>query len=542
MGGQLKLRSTPGEGSHFSFTLPLPTAPAHADDAVEAAGLSQPAPRVLIVDDNPAARDILSTMTRSWSWPTETASSGVEALDLIRARLTSDACPFDVIYLDWQMPDMDGWDTVRQIRALCHGELRPRIVMLTSNGRDTLLVRSAQDQAMVDGFLFKPVLARALRDAATGRILSDSSLQRVRSSSRLLAGMRILVVEDNLINQQVAAELLTAEGALVTLAANGQLGVDAVAVSHLPFDVVLMDIQMPVLDGYGATRKIREQLGFMQLPIVAMTANALPSDRQACLAAGMNDHVGKPFDLRLLVALLLKVTGRDPQGLSSIILDTGKTELKSDSLSGPYLDVTVAMERLSGLTTLYLDIAVEYLKALESVEGEFRQAAEQEQWNVLVSQMHSLKGVSATLGAQALSEHAARLEKLFRVHPVELVALEQLPDLLALVSATHVAMQSAVQFLAAEVVEEPQPDHLQVGPVERADARAFLSELLDLLAANNLAALERFSSRGHALDALSKNHLDELQAAMGSLNLESARLICEAQMKAMDGALTRVNS
>jgi PAS domain S-box-containing protein len=548
MGGQLRLKSKPGEGSQFSFTLPLPTAPLLADDSVEATRLAHSVQRVLIVDDNPYARDILSAMTRSWSWPTETASSGMQALALIRAHVSSDAFPFDVIYLDWQMPEMDGWETARQIRALCQGEQHPRIVMLTANGRDTLLVRTQQDQAMVDGFLFKPVLARALQDAATGRLLSEGIVQHARSSgTRLLAGIRILVVEDNLINQQVAEELLSAEGALVSLAANGQLGVDAVAASQPPFDVVLMDIQMPVLDGYGATCKIREQLGLTQLPIVAMTANALASDRVACLAAGMNEHVGKPFDMRQLVALLLQITGREmsntderlqaghePQGGSGTSAGHILVTKKLATLTGPYLNVTVALERLSGMSDLYLDIAGEYLKSLESVEGEFRQAAVPAQWSALVSQMHSLKGVSATLGAQALSEHAARLEKLFRDPPAELVALEQLPGLLVLVSATHTAIQSAIQILAPDVIEESLPDCLPSGPTERAVARAFLKELQSTLATGNLAVLERFASRGHVLDALPKSRLDELQAALQSLHLDYARQLCESSIQSLE--------
>jgi CheY-like chemotaxis protein len=345
----------------------------------------------------------------------------------------------------------------------------------------------------------------------------------------------------------VAEELLNAEGALVSLAANGQLGVNAVVAAQPLFDVVLMDIQMPVLDGYDATRKIREQLSSTQLPIVAMTANALPSDRLACLAAGMNDHVGKPFDTRQLVALLLKVTGREApvadqslpptsalQGTSSAVHEVA-VGLKSTVLSGPYLDVTEALARLSGLTELYLDIAREYLKSLALVEDEFRQGAAQSEWAVLVTQMHSLKGISATLGAKALSAHAARLEKLFRAPPAELVALEQLPDLLTSVSATQAAMQSALHALTAGVHEDPLPDSLPVGSAERAGARTFLSDLLEFLASNNLAVLERFESRGHALDALSKDQMEELQAALQSLNLENARHLCEAHMQSLFG-------
>jgi CheY-like chemotaxis protein len=125
-----------------------------------------------------------------------------------------------------------------------------------------------------------------------------------------LTGLRLLVVEDNKINQMVAKGLLTQEGADVTLADNGQLGVAAVAASETPFDVVLMDVQMPVMDGYAATRMIRQEMGLAALPVIAMTANAMASDRAACLAAGMNDHIGKPFELDQLVAMILRYAGK----------------------------------------------------------------------------------------------------------------------------------------------------------------------------------------------------------------------------------------
>jgi PAS domain S-box-containing protein len=549
MGGSLALQSAPGQGSVFSFKLPLQTASVQVDDTTPDAAEVSKAQRVLIVDDNPIACDILSRMTRSWSWPTDTVSGGAQALDLIRGHLHSGAFPFDVIYLDWQMPQMDGWETARQIRALCPVGIRPRIVLLSANDRETLLQRTAPEQAMVDGCLYKPVMARALRDAATVPTPQALHLKPARrSTDRPLAGMRILVVEDNLINQQVAEELLRAEGAQVSLAANGQLGVDAVAASQPPFDVVLMDLQMPVLDGYDATRKIRQQLGLTQLPIVAMTANALDSDRLACLAVGMNEHVGKPFDTRQLVALLQRVTGRelapaytpstpspDSQAASRAVPDLGHLATPFNELTGPYLDAAVALGRLSGLTALYMDIAWEYLKSLDRVEDEFRQAAAQAQWPALVIQMHSLKGVSSTLGAQALSEHAASLEKLLRAPPPGLLALALLPDLLALVAATRAAVQSVLQVLAREEGEEPVPYHLPAGPAERAQAGVFLSGLLALLGANNLAVLERFAQRGHALDALPMEAVQDLQAALQSLNLERARQICGDQLQALAG-------
>jgi CheY-like chemotaxis protein len=193
--------------------------------------------------------------------------------------------------------------------------------MVTAHGREMLSQRSAQEQALINGFLVKPVTAAMLRDAvldaktAVQTAAGGHNPQAPQASAKLkrLQGMRLLVVEDNKINQMVAHGLLTAEGADVTLADDGQLGVDAVLRTVPAFDVVLMDLQMPVMDGFEATRAIRQQLGMTALPIIAMTANAMASDRAACLAAGMNDHVGKPFELDQLVTLLLTMRPR-PRG------------------------------------------------------------------------------------------------------------------------------------------------------------------------------------------------------------------------------------
>ena len=544
MGGTLALQSTPGLGSCFSFALALPRVATQADEATDPMP-PVPTPQcVLVVDDNPLAREMLRGMTQAWGWSTETAAGGAQALDMIRARLSEGVFPFDVICLDWQMPQMDGWETVRRIRALCRNGQRPRIVMLSAGGRDTLQFRTAQEQSLIDGFLLKPVMAQALKDAALGQLRAIDPLARgARSSQRPLAGMRILVVEDNLINQQVAEELLHFEGAVVSLAANGLLGVEAVASSQPPFDVVLMDIQMPVLDGYDATRRIRQQLGLTALPIVAMTANAMASDRVACLTAGMNEHVGKPFEMRHLVTLLLKLTGREGAPIETFALarpsfslaspDTGGAASIRSGFTSVYVNIDVALERLSGLTSLYLGIAREYIDLLDRVEGEFCTAAAAGDIRALVVQTHSLKGVSATLGAQRLSDHAAQLEKLFRVPPDGLALMGPLPGLLELVALTRAAMKDAVQMLSVATEIEQVAERLPSGPEQRASARSFLMELSGLLAASNLEVLESFALRRHALDALPPQSVEELQLAIQSLNLDRARWLCDAQLNSL---------
>ena len=321
MGGELAVDSTLGEGSRFHFQIRCPVAqmPATPEPVPPRPALG--ALKTLIVDDNAVARDVLRHMVESMGWQADTASSGAEAIARVEACATEQSPPYAAIFMDWQMPEIDGWETSQRIRKLNAGAATPIVVMVTAHGREVLAQRSATEHAQINGFLVKPVTASMLHDAvveakaaASAAVLGQNpAAPRAPVKPKRLLGLRLLVVEDNKINQMVAKGLLVQEGATVTLADNGQLGVEAVAAEQPAFDAVLMDVQMPVMDGYTATRAIRQELGLTDLPIVAMTANAMASDRAACLAAGMNDHVGKPFELDHLVAMLLRITGAPTQ-------------------------------------------------------------------------------------------------------------------------------------------------------------------------------------------------------------------------------------
>lgn len=317
MGGELRLESALGQGSTFFFSVTLAlgpptvdTAPTHLPDGL----------RVLVVDDNPLAREVLGGMVRALGWQVDLADSGAQALAILHQQRAQGSSPYDAVLLDWQMPELDGWQTLAQLPEYRpddpQGATPPLLIMVTGNSREMLTQRSAQEQARLQGFLVKPVTAAMLRDAvvdALGKATPPAAAapQMPVAPARPLQGLRLLVVEDNFINQQVAQELLTQEGAQVVLADNGQLGVDAIRhalAEGTGFDAVLMDLQMPVMDGFEATRLLRQDPTLVHLPIIAMTANAMTSDRDACLAAGMNAHIGKPFNLSELTALLLTLT------------------------------------------------------------------------------------------------------------------------------------------------------------------------------------------------------------------------------------------
>ncbi len=316
MGGTLEVDSVPGKGSNFHFTVPLQIAPPAIGLAAVVQRHPLAAQKALVVDDNPVARALLLTMTRSLGWEVDVADGGPQALEQVQAAQGAGQ-PYQVIFMDWRMPDWDGWETTRRIRAATPTG-SPLILMVSANGRAMMAERTADEQALLNGFLVKPVTASMLLDAvmdaqaastkaATG--VNPAAPQAVHKPKRL-DGMRLLVVEDNKINQLVAKGLLKQEGAEVTLADNGQLAVELLTAKPDAFEAVLMDVQMPVMDGYEATRALRTLPVFADLPVIAMTANAMASDREACLAAGMNDHVGKPFELDHLVRTLLHFTGR----------------------------------------------------------------------------------------------------------------------------------------------------------------------------------------------------------------------------------------
>jgi CheY-like chemotaxis protein len=254
-----------------------------------------------------------------------------------------------------------------------------------------------------------------------------------------------LVVEDNLINQQIADELLTAEGAMVSLAANGQLGVDAVRQAAPQFDVVLMDIQMPVLDGYAATGVIRNELGFKRLPILAMTANAMAGDRELCMAAGMNEHVGKPFDMTRLVSLLIRTTGFGGQADPGLGVAPAPGELPL--LEG--LELKTALGRMAGTRSLYIRTAKDFMEMLDAVEPELQGQHAAGQLRPMQMTFHNLKGNAGTLGLSALARESARLEALCKAEAAGVAWPVEIASLGRLAKQSQDLLEAAVQALSA---------------------------------------------------------------------------------------------
>ncbi|HJW03516.1 MAG TPA: CHASE domain-containing protein [Azospira sp.] len=537
MGGELVVESTEGKGSRFSFTLDFARDEESLEGERESAkerdkekatqGRPEAAPlphalHVLIVDDNATAREILAGMTKSFGWQTETAASGAEALALMQ-REAAAGKPFDVVCVDWVMPGMDGWETIQHMRATPQGEKEPAILMVTAHGRELLTERLTEGQSdgqkRLDGFLVKPVTPSMLFDAVAhvtgGRSVTSDRRSAARpSDSDRLAGLRILVVEDTPLNQQVAQELLTHAGAYVQVANDGRQGINSIQSARLPFDVVLMDIQMPEMDGYEATRILRQEMG-ATLPIIAMTANALPSDRAACLAAGMNDHVGKPIDISELVSTILRHCRQEDLGDSS----TRGPLLTSPPALPPLpagFDLASALARLDHNRPLFAKLVRQFAQDQGALLSRAFQSLRQGDRDLAGRELHTLKGVAATLGAQALAHTIAETE-------ARLKAGTGAAEDDQLFERLRQQLAEAVQCLGT-VAEtfEPEAEAGSQSPPDQAQVIDYLEELATLLAANNMRALDVHATLKREAGGMLGEHLAALDEAIGKLDFLAA--------------------
>ena len=551
MGGELRVTSSIGKGSTFFFSIALPLIKPNVDGETPL-GAALAHLNVLIVDDNPVALDLLAHMAVNWGWNVETAASGERAIEITQSRIAAagpdaDSSPFDVVLMDWHMPaGLDGWETLHALRSAMGTRNQPHYIMVTAHGRENLGSRSAQEQACLSGFLVKPVtssmLLDAVADARGGRRNIRARSRGSAASSRRLDGMHILLVEDNLINQQVARELLESEGARVEIAGNGKLGVQAVerSMEAQSFDVVLMDLQMPEMDGFTATRVIREELGLMDLPVIAMTANAMASDKDACIAAGMNDHVGKPFDLGHLVQVLLTRTHRFPRSGAPTNPATeahSGDATRATAATAAHVDVTqparavdidAALARLGGNTALYGTITQSYLQEAADFADQLDRLLGADDLPSAARLLHTIKGLSATVGAVGMASVARSAEdKVKGVAPFS--ALDLRRDFRAAVQTTVQALTEACQTIVPTPSETPSLANAAAGTLapNPSQTLAQLQQLLELLKHSDMEALQ-VHARITSAKTMETETIAGLSQAIGRFDFEAATKHCEA--------------
>ena len=417
MGGKIWVESTPGLGSKFIFTARFLKMEKRTDvPQTEFVGLQ--GMRVLAVDDNQSSLHILKNHLESFSLEVTVASNGRQALSTVR-NAHKDGRPINLAILDWKMPHMDGLELARELHGMTELRVRPKVLLIVGYGESE--TPALLDNEAVNGVLEKPFKQNKLFDAIAKMFGQDESVTgkfRITGAQfnpalvSQVRGARILLVEDNEINQQVAQELLESFGIRVAVAENGE---EAIArLNEEQFDGVLMDMQMPVMDGITATREIRKKPGFARLPIIALTANVYVSEQNAFLAAGMNDHIGKPLDPDRLIATLAKWVRPTRTAENSQLPHTFATPAPAPLPDLPGVKVAQSVRRIGGNIALYYSLLDKFRANQRDFVERIRETLSSNDPKTAERLAHTLRGIAGNLGAEPLQNQAELLEGIIK--------------------------------------------------------------------------------------------------------------------------------
>ena len=503
MGGTIWVESQAGVGSVFSFTAWFGVG-SEADQGKrmvpDMAGL-----RALIVDDNAQAREILGDALRGVGWRTDAVSSGELAIRQLTAADATD--PYRLVLMDWHMPGMDGLQTSRAIKQEIRLTHPPRIIIVTAFGRED--VRTEAESLGLDGYLLKPVSGSTLFDTLADLFGARST--ESRETARTTAdpdadkalGVRILLVEDNETNQQVATELLESAGAIMTVADNGAIAVKLLTEGPQPppFDVVLMDLQMPEMDGYTATHHLRSDERFANLPILAMTAHALHEERQRCLDAGMNDFVSKPIDPDTLFAVIARWAKPHARDAATTAAAPARPKPAGDDVELPTLegvDMAGSLKRVAGNKRLYRSLLEQFADKQAFAVAQITSLLTAGDHATAERLAHTVKGVSGNIGIGHVQEVAGRVERAIRDKDAAVPVL--LAELDAVLAPQVLAIRHALGTATAPTV---------ASGANAADTSAAIAKLRQLIAANDGDAGDAV----HDVAAALAGRVDEQQIA-----------------------------
>ena len=517
MGGEIRVASAYGVGTTFTFTCRCGLGsgkPRRLETFPDLRGR-----RLLVVDDNGPAREAMTDMVEAMGFRVAAAASGQAALARIQESEARGE-PFDMVLLDIYMPDMDGLETARRMAALRLAR-PPRIVMVSAYGQEDLIGEVKKLGAL--DLLTKPLIASSLFNALITHLSREVRPPLPAQSSAAggqgptgLVGARILLVEDNALNQELAVALLSEAGLHCDVAENGAIALERLAQGG--YDLVLMDMQMPVMDGLEATRTIRRQARHDDLPIVAMTANAMAADRARCLEAGMNDFLAKPIDPEQLLSTLQRWIKPAPAAAEPAVPPSGVGSASSvtDALATlPGLDVATGLRLAGGKVPLYLKLLGHYVATQQDVVARIEVALESDDRRTASRLAHTLKGVSAQVGAETVRGLADRLERAIRGD----AAVSPLDPIKAELTATLGQQLSAI---AAVLPEETGNDGLGAGRIDRAHFDRVCGLLQRQLQADDLAAGGTLENHRALLQQGLGAHYPGIRASVEAFEFEQA--------------------
>ncbi len=537
MDGQIGLESQPGVGSTFYFTAVFGVATVEAPLPLpDISGL-----RALVVDDNASAREIFMGMLATMQFNAACADSGQRAIDMV-VQARSEGRPFNIVLLDWQMPGMNGLETLQAIReqAQAAGAESPAFIMVTAYNRDVLM-EEARGIA-IDAMLNKPVSASTLLDSISTVFGKD--LSRCRSTRRradymaaeeAMRGAYLLLVEDNEVNQEVAQQILSDAGIRVDIAVNGAMALAKIAVAD--YDGVLMDCQMPVMDGYDATRKLREDARYASLPVIAMTANAMVGDKEKCLAAGMNDFIAKPIDVAQLFTTLARwVTVKNP------LAPEAEAEAQPGAARDESLPVVAglrmeaALQRVGGNVKLMRKLLSRFVETQIDAMQRIATAIENNDLSGATREAHTVKGLAGNIGAGGMADAAGKVEQMLAMGATkgrdEAIAdmASELSDLVA-----RIAMAMSLDSKPAADAAEPAP---AAQAVDMAELAGEVHEMARLLAQDDGAAVKLLDRLCGALSAAGQaEHARQMRRMLGQYDFEGALDELKAAADALNIAL-----